>query len=250
MLIVSHRARAEDQQWPDNTLEAVESVWKNHITGVEVDVWVTKDNHIVLSHDPKIKGTNGEIKVISKTSYSELKEIDLGKGAKITLLSEILGTIPQPGKLFIEIKCGEEIVVPLQSVLAKSNVLPGQIAFISFIDSDSHQDKVKQVADQFKDFEVYALFGRNMKQLIQMLSMGDKMVDYILTGVQAVNADGFDVHVDLAKDKLFNKAGNYGLSCHAWDVNSLKRGRQLQSLGVDSVTSDIPLSLESLINND
>ena len=85
---------------------------------------LSADDQIVAVHDKTLKRYGGPDKPIAKMTYQELQNHEVGRwkdkrftGEPIPLLIEILKTVPSDKRLFIEIKCGVEIVPHLKKVL-------------------------------------------------------------------------------------------------------------------------------------
>ena len=85
-LVLAHRGASIDAE--DNSLEAFQLAVESGADGVELDVRFTKDESIVLSHDPEIRGFG----VIAEHSHDELREKQPGI---ITLdqAAEVLGDL-------------------------------------------------------------------------------------------------------------------------------------------------------------
>ena len=76
VLVVAHRAYWRSLA-PENSLAAIDSAINLKIDMVELDVWKTKDNHLVLMHDPTVdRTTNGKGKVADLT-LTEIKQLRL-----------------------------------------------------------------------------------------------------------------------------------------------------------------------------
>ncbi|MBF6634501.1 MAG: glycerophosphodiester phosphodiesterase, partial [Planococcus sp. (in: Bacteria)] len=94
MKIYAHRGCSG--AYPENTLVAFRAAAELPITGVEIDVHLTRDGEIVVIHDEKVnRTTNGKGYVKDKT-LKELRELDCGSwyseewsGEKIPTLDEI-----------------------------------------------------------------------------------------------------------------------------------------------------------------
>ena len=69
MLILGHRGGFK----PDNTLSAFQKAKDNHLKGVELDVWITKDDQVVVIHG----GQDGELPGDSGTYIFDHKLDDL-----------------------------------------------------------------------------------------------------------------------------------------------------------------------------
>ena len=104
-LILAHRGLVTEYQ--ENTLAAVQCALDNqYCQGAEFDVFLTKDNQVVLFHDENMKRLTGIDRSIYEMTWNDLKtieilpEIEVDGGlrkytgpARIPLLEEVLETI-------------------------------------------------------------------------------------------------------------------------------------------------------------
>jgi len=75
-LILAHRGLVTEYQ--ENTLEAIQGAIDNpHCDGAEFDVFLTKDNKVVLFHDENMKRLTGVDKSIYEMTWEELKNIQV-----------------------------------------------------------------------------------------------------------------------------------------------------------------------------
>ena len=75
MKIWAHRGCS--YAWPENTLQAFEAACKYNITGIELDIQLTKDNKMVVIHDETVdRTTNGTGKVKDFT-LAEIKKLKI-----------------------------------------------------------------------------------------------------------------------------------------------------------------------------
>ena len=157
--IIGHRGASHDA--PENTLASVNLAWKRNADAVEIDCYLSKDGKIVVVHDKTTKRYGGPDKKIVDQTLAELRKIDVGRwknakfaGEQIPTLGEVLKTIPAGKRLFIEIKCGPEIVPELKRVLKAAGKKSTQTAVISF----SH-DVVTAVKKELPILQVYWVVG-------------------------------------------------------------------------------------------
>lgn len=80
---------------PENTIEAINVALAHHVNGVEIDVHVTKDGVVILSHKPTIDGL-----VIREQSFNVLKK----QKPDLATLEEALVATRSHCELLIEIK--------------------------------------------------------------------------------------------------------------------------------------------------
>ncbi len=127
--IVGHRGLSAT--YPENTLIAFEKALECGVDAMELDVQLTADHQLVVTHDPEIKRCSNGEGLIREMTFAELRALDFGlwkgeefRGTRIPTLVEVLDLVfgkPRPGfQLQIEIKddqeeCAEQVVNLLQS---------------------------------------------------------------------------------------------------------------------------------------
>src|SRR6516225_8007886 len=123
--ITAHRGASWDA--PENTLAAVELAWRQGADAVEVDFRLTRDGHIVASHDDSTQRIAGVDVRVHESSLAELRELDFGgwKGAEfagepIPTFDELLATLPPGKRFYVEIKCGAEIAELLATAISSA----------------------------------------------------------------------------------------------------------------------------------
>lgn len=245
--IVAHRGASFDA--PENTLASVNLAWEQNADAVEIDIYLTKDNKIVAFHDKTTKRTGGgqDIAIVDQT-LAELKKLDAGswkeekyKGEPIPTLDEILPTIPESKRLFIEVKCGPEIVPFLKDDLARAGKDADQTCVISF-NSDVCRD-VKQVMPELK---VFWLSGQRRDK--ETGEWGPPLEELIATA-QQIHADGLDLNANEKIDAAFVKqVKDAGLELYVWTVNDPAEMLRLTRAGVDGITTDRPGYMQAVLD--
>ena len=136
-LYIAHRG--ESKSAPENTLEAINLAWQNGADGIEIDVHLSADNEIIVNHDKSTKRMTGEYRLIRRNNLAEIKKLNVKKNGygynydvKIPTLIEALKTVPKGKYIFIEVKCGIEILPRLKQILKKTSVDVKYIKIISF----------------------------------------------------------------------------------------------------------------------
>ena len=122
--VVAHRGASHEA--PENTLAAFRRAWALGVEGVELDVHLTSDGHVVVIHDASTKRTAGLDREVADLTLAEIKALDVGRwmgtsfeGERIPTIGEALATIPSSRTMFIEIKSGPETAPALaRAILA------------------------------------------------------------------------------------------------------------------------------------
>lgn len=77
MKIIAHRA-SDNINKENSQKAAINSLEKPYVDGIEIDVRLTKDNKLILNHDPFYKGKyikNTKLKILKKLGLTSLDEI-------------------------------------------------------------------------------------------------------------------------------------------------------------------------------
>jgi len=104
----AHRGlHTRDKSVPENSLEAFRLAARQGY-GVELDVQLTKDGHVVVFHDATLDRVCGVEGRVDEFTYGELCKFRLcGSEYGIPLLSEVLAVIRNRGPIVLEIKPGK-----------------------------------------------------------------------------------------------------------------------------------------------
>lgn len=238
MEIVAHRGASFDA--PENTLAAFKLGWAQQADAVELDIMLSKDGRIVVIHDKDTQRLAGVDRPVVGQTLAELRSLDVGRwkdakftGEKPPLLSEVLATIPDGRRLFIEVKCGAELVPELVRELKAAGKKPEQTAIIGF-----SADAMAAVKQALPHLEVYWIVNikPDPKSDKQPLS-----VDELIATAKRIKADGLDLSACDTIDKAFgDKVRSAGLKLAVWTVNDPAVARAMQAAGVQSLTTDRP----------
>ncbi len=107
--VVAHRGASEEKK--EHTLAAYDLALREGADGLECDVRLTRDGHIVCVHDRRVDRTSTGTGIVSELDYETLKGFDYGEGGEpadlltlADLISLVLDWNSKPTKLFIETK--------------------------------------------------------------------------------------------------------------------------------------------------
>lgn len=231
-LLIAHRGASAVA--PENTLAAFKAAWTEGADGIEGDFRLSQDGKIVCIHDEDTKRTSARKLVVSKTPWSELAKLDVGlwkgqafSGERIPLLEDVLRALPADKYLFVEIKCGPEIIGPLKTAVAKAD--PKRLIFISFDASVVHACRVnlpRFQAHLVSKLDGIGKWGGEAKQL-QWLNQMDA------TGVQFK-------HSAAVSPSFMKSLQSEGMMSACWTVKDAKTALRVSKLGVDFITTDRP----------
>ncbi len=236
--IVGHRGASYDA--PENTVAAERLGFEQGMDAGECDVYLTRDNKIMVMHDGNGKRTAGITNKMSESTSAELRKASAGDWAqwkgkgfekeKIPFLSEVLATIP-PGKgMFVEVKCGPEIIPFLKKEFKASGLKKEQLIVISFNYEVCRQSKL-----QMPEYKVLYLAGADSK------TKKYPAVEDLIKMCKDAKLDGLDLNFGFPIDKAFvKKVHGAGLRLYTWTVDDPAVAKQQAEAGVDGITTNRP----------
>lgn len=236
--IVGHRGASHDA--PENTLESTALGWKQNADAVELDIMLSRDGKIVVIHDKDTKRLAGVDKPVVEQSFDELRTLDVGKwkgapweGTRIPLFRDVLASIPAGKRLFIEIKCGSEVLPELKRELAAAGRPAAQTALIGF----SHKT-IADAKQAFPDLQVFWIVDIKPNPKTGKVP---PTVEELIKGANDAGLDGLDLSAhESITPEYAAKILSSGLKLAVWTVNDAEIARQMIKAGVQSITTDRP----------
>ena len=243
MEIIGHRGAS--YLAPENTMASVMLGWEEG-GNVEVDIYLTTDNRIVVIHDGTTKRTGGTDLKVAEATSDELRKLDVGSfkspqyaGEKIPFLDDVLASIPPGRKLYVEIKCKVEVLPYLHELLKQSGKM-SQVVIIGFdLDTVTESRKLIHVptywlrsTEKVKETEEWIPHDPNLVQTVKDRGL-----------------DGLDVHFAGVTEEFARAVRASGQKLYIWTVDDPNEARRLADLGVDGITTNRPGWLREQLDN-
>ena len=233
-LIVAHRGASFDA--PENTLPAFKLAWEMGADAVEGDFLLSKDGHIVCVHDKKTKKVADQNLEVVTSTLKELQALDVGsrkddkfRGTRIPTLPEVFATVPKGKKIFVEVKCGPEIIPALTREIDRSGLTHDQIVLICF-----KPEVIREFKKARPNHKAYWLCVIGKKKGVLTPSL-----ESLLDTLKDCGADGLDSHFSIPSEYSMAVL-KAGYEWHAWTVNDPSKARDLKKRGIYSITTDRP----------
>ncbi len=244
-MVIAHQGG--DGLWPSNTLFAFEHAADLGVDVLEMDIHMTKDGVLVVSHDETVdRLTDGEGLIKEKT-LAEVQGFDAaydwsplddgaefpyrGQGITIPTLESVFERFPEY-RMNIEIKQAEPSIAQ---------------PFCDMIRANNMQDKV--LVASFKD-EALAEFRETCPEVATSGSRGQiKPLIYMHLAFlgrlyppnfSAVQLPIEDSGITLLTRRFVNMAHARGLWVDAWTIDDPAEMRMLIDIGVDGIITDRP----------
>jgi glycerophosphoryl diester phosphodiesterase len=242
---VAHRGESADA--PENTLAAFRLAWQRGDPAVELDVHLTRDGKLIVSHDADTRRTTGVPKVIKESMRDELRTLDAGRwkgaqfaGERLPTLEEALATIPAGARLFIEVKVGAEAIPALVEAVRASGKAPAQLAVISF-----QLDAVAEAKRRLPEIPAYYLASFNRDSATGAWA---PTIDALIARARGAKLDGLDLAYTGPLDAdAARRIRAAGLALHVWTVDDPEVARRLIGYGVDGITTNRAAALRAAV---
>lgn len=215
-VVVGHRGNPA--RHPDSSLAGVMSGLET-VGAVEVDLRLTRDGHVILSHDPDLAGRS-----IAATDSSDLLLLE----PRPCLLDDIVAL---PGRLDLEVKN-----------------IPGQDGF------DSGGRVALLAASRARSTDVLTSFYWPDMDLVRdrapgtptglVVGEGGSMEDALAHATEHGHR-AISVHDSLLMVDICQEAARRDVAVMAWTVNAVDRARELSGMGVAAIISDDPILIRN-----
>jgi glycerophosphoryl diester phosphodiesterase len=239
---------------PENTIEAFRLAVEAGAGGLELDVHMTRDGHIVVIHDATVDRTTNGSGAVSEMILDELRRLDAGhnfspeggparpyrgRGVRVPTLGEVLEEFPV-GAVNIEIKAGttgiEETVL---GVLREAKAL-GRVLVVSTPHHIvKHFRKVSggNVSTGASRWEIGVFYIASRLRLERL----------VRPAYDALQVPLRHKGIPVVTPRFLRAAHARGVRVDAWTINQADEMRCLLDLGVDVIMTDRPGTLAEVL---
>ncbi len=209
---------------PENTIKAFQTAIALGVNAIEFDVRQTKDDKLIIFHDPNFKKLAGVKARVSSLSLAQVKELKV-EGEEIPTLDQTLTFINKKvEKILIELKEDGTEKKVLDTV--KKHKLKERVVIISF-----HEKALRSIRILDKKIEtglIYVVHPNPIKKAKELKA------SYLLPMYKFVHS------------KNIEKAHKEGLKVSVWTINNKQEIKEYIQKGVDGIGSDNPELFKNL----
>lgn len=247
--LVAHRGASFDA--PENTLAAFQLAWSARADAVELDIYQTKDDHLVVIHDDNAKRTTGVDGKIEEMTLKEVQQLDAGgwKGAEfagepIPTLDQVFATGSVQKRFFVEIKSEQVSLALLRASIERAGLGPDQVVVMSFLPPVVRAAK--------KEMPLHpVLWLVNSPGWIQRYMGCDVPIEQVIAAAEGGRLDGLGLHLDWPIDRAFvQKIQGRNLKVYVWTVDDASIARGLRQAGVDGMMTNRVAWLREQLDSD
>lgn len=223
-LIIGHRGASKAM--PENTLAAFALAVEQGADGVELDVRLSKEGHAVLIHDADLQRLCGDPRKVCDLTVSELKEIDLGDGQTVALLSELFQLLGDAVLYDIELK----------SFGLRDQGLVNAVA----IEVEAFGLQEVALISSFNPLDVRRARHRLPREVPVALIRGPGIYRHTRW---VVDVEVENPHYSLVDEVYMARAVRDGRYIFVWTVDDIAEAQRLVDLGVQGIITNDPALL-------
>jgi len=252
--VIAHRGASGE--YPENTLVAFRAAADAGASYLELDVHMTRDGAVVVSHDPHLTRTCGLDAAILDLTLAELKRADAGWGFSTDAAAAGKNTYPFRGR-GVEIPTLAEVFAAfpeLGYVIEVKQSSPSLVAsLLELIEEAGMRRRVLVASEDEAPI-------REMRALAPDLPTGfpySEIVGFMASlqpGAEPYEPRGHALQIPpeyeswrLVTAESVNAAHRMGVEVHVWTVNDADEMRAMLALGVDGIITDYPSRLLALL---
>jgi glycerophosphoryl diester phosphodiesterase len=246
--------RGASARAPENTLEAFRLAVESGAGGLELDVHLTRDGHVVVIHDSTLDRTTDGTGPVAEMTLDELREPDAGHnfspddgdtlpyrglGLHIPTLAEVLREFPGVA-VNIDIKADRPgIEAAVLNDLREAGA-EGRVLVVSSRRSAVRrfrrmtEGRISTGASRWETGVFYGLSNLRLEQLLR-------------PAYDALQVPVRHRGIPLVTRRFIGAAHDRNVRVDAWTINGTDEMRRLLDLGVDVIMTDRPGTLADVI---
>ncbi|WP_018749932.1 glycerophosphodiester phosphodiesterase [Paenibacillus sanguinis] len=237
--IINFAHRGASGYYPENTILSFAKAMELGATGIETDVQVTKDGHLVLIHDETLQRTGGTQEWVKDLTLAEIKEREVGGWLSLEFEGEEIPTLED----LLELVKGTDIIINLE---LKTGIVmyPGIEQKVT--DAVRHFGLSGQTI--ISSFNHYSLV--ECKRLAPEIRTGILYMEGLYEPwvyAKGIGADALHAYQYALIPELVVAAKAAGVVYHPFTVNDPKVMQALLRAGVAGIITDYPDRLAELL---
>lgn len=222
MLKIAHRGAKGYE--PENTLQAFQKALDLHADGIELDVHLNADGHIIVIHDETIDRTTNGKGLVNTFSLAELKSFLIDEKYQIPTLNEVFDLVDKKCLINIELKglgTSSKVVPLIEEYISEKNW-----NYEHFIVSSFDWNLLQETSNLNSNIPIGVLTEENL--------------DTALAFAEKIKARAIHPDYQLLNAENTREIQKKGFLVLPWTVDSEEDIRKIKSYNVDGIISDFP----------
>jgi glycerophosphoryl diester phosphodiesterase len=207
---------------PENTLVSFEKAIEMGADGIELDVHLSLDGHLIVIHDETIDRTTNGKGVVNQMTLQELKSFIIKENYTIPTLGDVLDLVNQRCFVNIELKnqdTAEKVVQLIESYISDKNW-----SINNFLVSSFDWNALQQV--------------RFLNENIRIGVLTETDLDLALSFARFLKAEALHPDFQLLTNEYAAKIQEKGIQVFPWTVNDKSDIQRMKSFKVDGIITD------------
>lgn len=241
-LVIAHRGYSA--MYPENTLPAIQAAIDLNVDMIEIDVHLSRDHEILITHDARLGRTIKDAKGwLQNYDAHEIRKYDAGswfgeqyKGLHIPYLWEVLELCK--GRCLLNIEVKRQSLSSEESFHAMAQKVHEKVS------KHSHPDNV--LISSYNPILLWLLRQKSVDYKLGVLAGSPKLGLYT-EEISGISAYSYHCYHKGMKAEDVEYLHSYGVKVFPFTVNSENRYTELLDMGVDGIfTDEVELLLETL----
>jgi glycerophosphoryl diester phosphodiesterase len=207
---------------PENTLISFEKAIQMGADGIELDVHLSVDGHLMVIHDETVDRTTNGIGVVNQFTVQELKTFRINDTYEIPTLEEVLDLVNQRCFVNIELKnqdTAEKVVQIIEQYISVKNWTQAH-----FIVSSFDWNALQHVRFLNEDIRIGVLTETDL--------------DLAISFARFIKAEALHPDFQLLTKEHTTKIQAKGILVFPWTVNDKEDIQKIKSFKVDGIITD------------
>ncbi len=227
--VIAHRGFWDTPGSAQNSIASLVKADSISCYGAEFDVWLTKDNQLVVNHDSSFKG-----RFMEKSNASRLTKLHLSNGETLPTLQEYLARARELHiRLILELK-------KHSSDKRETQAIEQIVAMVREMGLEDRMEYITFSLHATKEFIRLAPAGTPVYNLDGKLSPKE---------LKEMGCAGPDYHYSIFKKhpEWIQECHDLGMKVNAWTVNKKEDMEWLIGQKADFITTDHPVLLQEIL---
>ena len=235
----SHRGGRMEHD--ENTMEAFQASYKAGYRGFEVDIRMTSDGELVVTHDSTLDRTTNGTGTVEKTTAADIRKLRTKKGNKLIFIDELLAFLKDIDGLYVEFELktspkelySEARLQEYCDQLYKA-VMASRPADAEYVFTSSDYRGLRYLQQKYPGVDLL---------MISSKPCNDETIDLAL----ALGITRIGCTMDGTSRKAVKKAHEKGLTVSLWPGYTPEDFMLGAYLGADFMCTDIPVQVKKFL---
>ncbi|WP_020414650.1 glycerophosphodiester phosphodiesterase [Microbulbifer variabilis] len=252
-MVISHGNDCSNGLYPGNTSLYLQKMVELGVDGIEVDLWLTADGHLVLLHDPELKDSSDGSGSVEDMTLAQLRELNIAyhwspdgenypyRENPLTIITieealEEVGDTP----LILELKSAKYAAAEVLSEVLQTKEKHGQVIVSSF-----HHGVVRAFRRLSPDVATGAVTWEAALLYFAQLIRAEGL---LAPHYQTMQLPMFHFGLDVVTAGTMRAAHKLNLHVSVWTANGRADLQRYIDLGVDGIVTDRPDILMAMLS--